>query len=347
MSDPSGRTSPPPPSGRPGRPRSGAPLHMVVMREVGNAMRQIRSAAGFEQLDTAAEAINGAIDQLYPDAASPASVRTTVSQPHKITGRYLSDLERGNTNKLPPPDWLRPGDPYTAGQLRSGHIPSWLVRAYDVAFSADGYLVDLYRWAMVLQADQDRIPPRAAPTRQLTRVGVLGYDHALRPFDGASPVIRDLLRQHRERLSSYPGESPTPNAWTPDPDDRSTNINDPVQDIPEGVPVPPGSFLAGRWVLRNAGQARWKHRLFVRVGRWDVGLATPPFAPVPDTDPGHDAEIFMPVKAASKPGTYRLCCRLAWPDGTYCYPNTLVGAIMTVVVLTEDYRTCERSWPVQ
>ncbi|KXK58183.1 hypothetical protein AWW66_31240 [Micromonospora rosaria] len=314
------------------------------MREVGGALRQIRVAAGYEQLESAASAVNAAVRDLYPDVAAGPPARATVSRPHQVDGRYLSNVELGNANKLSPPDWLRTGESFEDEQLRSGQIPSWLVRAYDVAFLADGYLVDLYRWGVALQADQAGTPPRAARTRQFARVGVSGYDTDVRAFDAAPQAIRNLLGIHRGLLSTYPTAAPALDAWVPAHEDRSTLIADPTRDIPEGLPVRPGSYVVGHWILRNSGKVRWQDRLFVRVGQCRVGLTTPPFTPVPTAEPGQNVTISVPVRAPDRPGTYRSCFRLAWPDGTYCYPNTLVGAIVTLVVLPEEYLTCDQPW---
>jgi hypothetical protein len=100
-------------------------------------------------------------------------------------------------------------------------------------------------------------------------------------------------------------------------------------------------------MLHNAGSVPWEHRLFVRSGSHDTGLLTPPFVAVPATGPGRTAEIAVPMAAPSAPGTYRACFRLAWPDGTYCFPNTLVGAIMTVVVPAPEFARCLTAWPAR
>jgi len=329
-----------------GRPRGVAPLHMVVMRELGGAMRQIRSAAGFESLDAATDVLNPVIRELYPDAPVRQPVTATVSQPHEVSARYLSDIERGNTSKVEVPAWLLAARHYKSEQLRGSQIPAWLIRAYDVAFLADGYLVDLYRWAAALHADQATTPPRASRTRRLATVDMAEYDRAAAAFAAAPPHLREVLRANRTEIVSCPSTPAPGTRWLPDARDRCTNIN-PVPEIPEGLPVRPGAFVSGRWILRNSGAVAWRDKVFIRVGRFDAGLVTPPFAPVPATAPGSDAEIFVPVRAPDRPGTYRLAFRLGWPDGVYCYPNTLVGSVMTIIVLPEPFGGCEHGWPAR
>lgn len=320
---------------------------MTVMRELGGAMRQIRCAVGFESLDTAADVLNIAVRELYPDAVVRTPVTATVSQPHLVSGKYLSDIERGNTSKVEVPAWLLNSGAYRPEQLRSSQIPAWLVRAYDVAFLADGYLVDLYRWATALHADQANTPPRASRTRRLAAVDMVGYDQDVEVFTAAPNHVRAVLHANRVQLAAYPTAPGADTDWLPDARDRCTNISDPVQEIPEGLPARPGTFVVGRWLLRNSGDIPWRHKVFTRVGRFDAGLITPPFAPVPATAPGQEAEIFVPIRVPDQPGTYRLCFRLGWPTGVYCYPNTLVGSITTIIVLPDEFATCDTSWPTR
>jgi hypothetical protein len=310
------------------------------MGELTAAMRQLRLAAGLERLEDAEDALNEAILLLYPGAD-----RTTGGGvPHLVSGRYISDIERGNATKVKIPRWLDGARVTRRQQLRASHVPLWLVRAYDVAFLGDGYLVDVYRWALALHADQADTPPRASPTRRLTASGLAGFDRDTAVFSGAPPDIRRALDACRGQLTSYPAEPSQQSCWLPDERDRCTNINDLGQEIPEGVVTGLGEFLLGTWTLQNTGAVAWRNRLLIRTGRHDVGLRTPPFVPVPQTSPGETADVLLPVRTPDRPGTYRLCLRLGWPDGTYCYPNTLIGAIMTVIVLPIELAGCRREW---
>jgi hypothetical protein len=37
--------------------------------------------------------------------------------------------------------------------------------------------------------------------------------------------------------------------------------------------------------------------------------------------------------------------KMGWPDGTYCFPNTLVGVILTVIVPDDTLGEVFQPWP--
>jgi hypothetical protein len=43
----------------------------------------------------------------------------------------------------------------------------------------------------------------------------------------------------------------------------------------------------------------------------------------PDTDPGGRVELRIPLRAPRRPGTYRACLKMGWPNGVYYFPSTL------------------------
>jgi hypothetical protein len=55
-----------------------------------------------------------------------------------------------------------------------------------------------------------------------------------------------------------------------------------------------------------------------------------------DVDPGGRVELRVPLRAPRRPGTYRACLKMGWPNGVYCFPSTLVGVIVTVIVPAAD-----------
>ncbi|MFC4853001.1 hypothetical protein [Actinophytocola glycyrrhizae] len=66
------------------------------------------------------------------------------------------------------PPWLRAcddirdqgwGDQWAGRVVQEDDIHLAVVRAYDVAFGADGYLVDMYGWTVTLLADHEHNPP--------------------------------------------------------------------------------------------------------------------------------------------------------------------------------------------
>ncbi|WP_330277822.1 NBR1-Ig-like domain-containing protein [Lentzea sp. NBC_00516] len=330
--------------GRRGRPRAVALTHMVVMKELSAAMRQLRSAAGCERLEEAVEVLNAAIAELYPDLDPARPAGSTLSLPHPVTVGYVSGIETGNTTKAPIPAWLRSVGAYQREQLRGSQVPAWLVHAYDVAFLADGYLVDMYRWAVSLQADQSGDPPRAPAHARLAQIGPDGFDAEVAMFLDGPEHMRAAVHDMRAAIRRYPSMPATASDWLPDHEDRCNNVVNRERDLPEGVVVAPRTYVLGWWRLRNTGVRPWANKVFYRAGGGDAGLRTPPFVPVPDAPPGGEVDIAVPIQAPSRPGTYRLCLRLGWPNGVYCYPSTLVGAIMSLIVLPDRYAGCETPW---
>lgn len=324
-----------------GRPRKAVPLHLVVMRELSNAMRQTRVASGVEQLDAARDLLNEAIAQLYP--AASASGRTGPgkrSGPHLVMTKYVSDVERGNTSKNEVAPWLAGLAGISADRVRSSRIPGWLVRAYDLAFMADGYLVDMYAWAVAVDRDHRRDPPRLARPLAAT------LDTAPPLLAGAPPEAAAVLTAHRSALVELANQARSP-AWLPTDGDRSVSFGEGDAEHPEGLLVHPGEYRMPRWVLHNIGTVPWIDRVLYRIGASPAGIASPAAVPIPATEPGGVAELTVPIRSPQRPGTYRICLKMGWPDGTYCFPTTLVGVILTVIVPDETLGEVYQPWPTR
>lgn len=107
----------------------------------------------------------------------------------------------------------------------------------------------------------------------------------------------------------------------------------------------PGEFLVMRWVLHNTGRVPWRLRYLFRIGMSPDAAVTPRLLAIPDTEPGGTADIRCPVRAPLRPGTYRLCMKMGWPDGTYCFPNTMLGVILSLVVPPADVVGWDVPWP--
>jgi hypothetical protein len=188
----------------PGRPRPATTLHMVVTRELTACMRQLRIAAGESTEDTVT-VLNKASERRYPDAAEPGRwSRRGVPVPRLVTEKYLSQLERGyHSRPGSPPAWLANagyrGDPAAQGS----RVPAWLVRAYDLAFGADGFLVDVYRWARSLLADHQHNPPRITAYRPDHVTPGQELDHLSEGFADAPDEVAAVLRR---RPASPPGD---------------------------------------------------------------------------------------------------------------------------------------------
>jgi Ig-like domain from next to BRCA1 gene len=319
------------------------------MRQLGYAMEQIRNAVGL-RLDPL-DLLNRAIIELYPEVEGRPDGRAgPVSVPRLLrTTHLLEEVEQGkrepNRDRRP---WLEADPDPSADQIRSNPIPAWLVRAYDLAFGADGYLVDLYRWAVAVDAAHAQAPPRlttvapaAVPAAELR--AVLAWH-----FPDAGAEVSALLDAYAAELtarSRRPEPRPGP-AWSPHPADESVIDDDGTSDFPEGLVLLPGQTRVIRWEFRNIGTVSWMDRVLARIGHEAPGgLLTPPYVPIPDTEPGRTCVVTCPIRAPGRSGTVRACFKMAWPDGTLCYPTTLIGALASVIVPPAELIADWRAWP--
>lgn len=335
-----------------GRPRAALPLHMVVSRELTAAMRQLRVANGDHTAQTV-EILNQAITDLYPDATEQRTDYGRRSVPHLVSERYVLRVERGHHARLPVPPWLRSSRDLDPAVVSGSRVPPWLVRAYDMAFGADGYLVDMFDWASALLADHEHNPPRL--TRHLPAHAAPGheYDYLAAGFvdeqapTAIDPAVQALLAEQAGQLITRGDHASGAPQWMPSSQDGSGSLGDGEEELPEGTLVPPGGQLVARWVLHNTGKVPWRDRLLYRVGATTEGIRTPPFVIVPDTDPGQTAELRCPLRAPHRSGTYRVCLKMGWPNGVYCFPSTLLGLIVTLIVPPDDLMDPAADWPTQ
>jgi hypothetical protein len=320
------------------------------MRQLGYAMEQTRNAVGL-RLEPL-EVLNRAIGTLYPDVLNRRGGRAgPVSVPRLMrTTDLLDEAEQGKREDARDRRrWLTSDPSLSAAQMRSNPIPPWLVRAYDLAFCADGYLVDLYRWAWAVDMAQAQVPPRLTatppdqvPAGDLKTVLTEHFSDSDSDADLSahlSAYEAELARRARRRTST-----PDP-PWTPDPVDESVIEDDGTLHFPEGLVLLPGQTRIIQWRFRNIGRLAWRDRVLARIGV--EGLLTPPFVPIPPTDPGGTCIVTCPIRAPRQSGTYRACFKMAWPDGVLCYPTTLIGALATVIVppaeLVEGWHTWSRA----
>jgi hypothetical protein len=51
------------------------------------------------------------------------------------------------------------------------------------------------------------------------------------------------------------------------------------------------------------------------------------------------------IKSVHRPGVviYQ-ALKMGWPNGVYCFPNSLIGLIVTAVVLAPDLAGCRQPW---
>lgn len=335
-------------TGRRGRPRPPAPLHMVATRELTAVMRQLRIACG-DSTDDTVEILNQAIIDLYPDASPTPRRAGRSSIPHIVSSGYILRLERGYHAMLRVPAWLASSGHSRTREAYGSRVAPWLVRAYDVAFGADGYLLDTFEWAVALNADQQHNPPRT--TRNLPQYVPPGREmeylsRSLGGLGSLPPAARAVLRQHANLLRARHDRPTDPPTWRPSKHDGSGSRGDGDETVPEGTLAHPGDHLTVRWVLHNTGGVPWRDRLLYRVGDAGIGIRTEPFIPISDTPPASAADVSCVLRAPERPGTYRACLKMGWPDGTYCYPNTLLGVIVTLIVPPADLAGGHHPWSI-
>lgn len=313
-------------------------------------MRQLRQAAGVD-LAESVEILNETIHELYADVR-PAPVPTEERRSRErspavqeVTSTSLSGVERGTYGRIEQLKWVADLK-QLKGRANASRVPAWLVRAYDVAFGADGFLVDMYPWSVALQGEQLRDRPRRVRDLPARVPADREYTFLTRDLGEPDDPQRLLLQAQASQLAGLAQRQRTrPQVWTPLPEDASGFLGEAENEAPEGTIAAPGSMLVARFVLHNVGSVPWHDRLLYRVGFSSIGLASSPLVPIPDTEPGAAADIRCVLRAPLTPGTYRACFKMGWPDGTYCFPTTLLGVLMTVVVPPADIADPYPEWP--
>lgn len=336
--------------------RHRAPQPAVVTRALTEAMRQLRMANGGGTSlanDPTIDVLNDAIEELYPGTRGEAEQRRSGasrgnhSAPHRVTPKYLNRLELGGSGTMPLPAWLQAsgyrlakgGDPGAFGS----RVPPWLVRSYDLAFAADGFLIDMYRWATAFLVDHQYDPPRQTRHVPAHAAGA-EYDYLSANFTDPSAEVAELLRKQASVLRATPAGPAATADWLPSHGDRSRTRGEGEDLVQDGMLVRRGQDVLYHWVLHNAGDVVWRDRFLFRIGAPGSGIRTPPFVPVPDTEPGGRAEIWCPLRAPDSPGTYRICMKMGWPNGVYCFPRTLLGAMAILIVPSADLADGHEPW---
>src|ERR1044072_3025947 len=207
-------------------------------------MRQLRIAAG-DHLASAGAILNKAIVTLSPQARHGAG-----PGPHLIDrASFLQKLEKGHHARLDlarPPEWIKAFGLEDKSRLNTSRIPEWLVRAYDLAFCANGYLVDMYAWSTALLPDQLRdkpkrlldLPAHVPPGRELAFFA----EH----FPDADERTAAVLAAQAEAVVALRERQEDPAApWRPAAGDRSSSADE----TPEGLVGAPARRLGAGWVL--------------------------------------------------------------------------------------------------
>lgn len=95
------------------------------------------------------------------------------------------------------------------------------------------------------------------------------------------------------------------------------------QSVPHGQLMKPGQRFPAVWRIRNVGTVPWRSRRLERQGPLNgPGLiVSPRFIPVPDTDPGEEAEIMVPLRAPGYDCTSIAYFKMVDERGFLCFPE--------------------------
>lgn len=136
--------------------------------------------------------------------------------------------------------------------------------------------------------------------------------------------------------------------------DRSAFVADVT--LPDGVWVAPGQRVLKVWALQNAGRVAWEGRqllcqdeevvVYARSGQ-ELLLAPPlmpdsPCISVPFTAPGETVELQMWFTAPDAPATVLSYWKMAFADGTPCFPDNRGVWVRLTVVEPVAAAQCDR-----
>jgi hypothetical protein len=129
---------------------------------------------------------------------------------------------------------------------------------------------------------------------------------------GIFAIIVGVISSDGGSETPAPGEKPTAapssNSSYPVSGDDSAFVRDVT--IPDGTPVAIGQKFLKTWEIRNTGSVFWHDRYLTRQGKTQgPDVCTSDLrVPIPDTAPGHIAEISVWVTAPSTPAL----CHVEW-----------------------------------
>jgi DNA-binding XRE family transcriptional regulator len=123
-------------------------------------------------------------------------------------------------------------------------------------------------------------------------------------------------------------------AWPyPVPGDASTFVADIT--VPDGTVMPPYYKFEKVWRIRNSGTVPWVGRWLVRVGApTGHGIPTSPYkVPIPDTQPGEEVDIKVPVQSQALAGSSQAHWKMVDDDGREYFPDRYgLGLVLSIVV---------------
>lgn len=119
----------------------------------------------------------------------------------------------------------------------------------------------------------------------------------------------------------------------PIPGDASTFVADIT--IPDGSLMAPYQQFEKVWRIRNSGTVLWKGRWLARRGApTGHGIPTsPPKVPIPDTKPGEEVNITVPMRAQPLEGASQVHWKMVDAQGWEYFPGSYpLGLVVGIVV---------------
>lgn len=119
----------------------------------------------------------------------------------------------------------------------------------------------------------------------------------------------------------------------PIPGDASTFVDDVT--VPCGTEMPPFYEFEKIWRIRNSGTVPWAGRWLRRVGTpTGHGIPTSPYRVlIPDTQPGEEVDIVVPMQAQPLPGNSQAQFKMVDDQDREYFPDRYpLGLVVTICV---------------
>jgi hypothetical protein len=105
--------------------------------------------------------------------------------------------------------------------------------------------------------------------------------------------------------------------------------------IPDGTVMRPGHGFVKTWRVRNSGVVPWIDRRLARVGP-PLAHGLPrsvPSVPIPDTPPGQEADISVPMRAQFLEGSAQVTWKMIDSAGRTCFPDRYPDGLVVCIVV--------------
>ncbi|MDO3175899.1 NBR1-Ig-like domain-containing protein [Mycobacteroides abscessus] len=118
----------------------------------------------------------------------------------------------------------------------------------------------------------------------------------------------------------------------PIPGDESTFVADIT--VPDGTVMPPYHKFDKIWRIRNSGSVPWTGRWLARRGApAGHGVPASPYrVRIPDTQPGEEVDIGVPVQSQPLAGASQVHWKMVDDDDREYFPQYPLGVVLSIVV---------------